>query len=86
MCIRDRNLTSSALEQDLTGVVSSKGIMIAPPSMQDPNPFASVDRKTGRVIIALDDNQAAKNLINLQVDVEIKIGNDQQDSGTVSLN
>lgn len=65
-------LTSSAMSAPLTGKVVSKGIMIGPPSMKDPNPFASVDRKTGRVVIALDDSQAAESFVNLQVDVTIE--------------
>ena len=66
-------ISSIALADDLTGEVISKGIMIGPPSMKDPNPFASVDRKTGRVVVALDDSEAAREFINLQVDVEIEI-------------
>ena len=64
-------LTSIAIATPLTGKVVSKGVMIGPPSMKDPNPFASVDRKTGRVVIELDDSQTARQFVNLQVDVAI---------------
>jgi hypothetical protein len=43
--------------------------------MKDPNPFASVDRKTGKVVIEIDDVAAASHFINLQVDVVIDTGN-----------
>ena len=72
-------ISSIALEQELTGKVVSKGIMIGPPSMRDPNPFARVDRKTGRVVVALDDSEAARRFINLQVDVEIEIDDSSKD-------
>lgn len=65
-------MTSSALTEPLTGKVISKGLMIGPPSMKDPNPFASVDRKTGRVVIALDEAEIAAKFVNLQVDVAIE--------------
>ena len=65
-------ITSSAFESPLTGTVISKGVMIGPPSMKDPNPFASVDRKAGQVVIALDTSDVAASFVNLQVDVEIK--------------
>ena len=68
-------IKSNAMNKDLTGKVVSKGIMIGPPSMKDPNPFASVDRKTGKVVIEIDDVAAASHFINLQVDVVIDTGN-----------
>ena len=68
-------ISSIALDQPITGEVISRGIMIGPPSMKDPNPFASVDRKTGKVVIKLDDNSVAKNFVNLQVEVEINLAN-----------
>lgn len=69
-------LTSTAIAEPLTGKVVSKGVMIGPPSMNDPNPFASVDRKTGRVVIALDDSTSARQFVNLQVDVAIELKQD----------
>ena len=66
-------ISGIALEQPLSGTVISKGIMIGPPSLKDPNPFASVDRRTGTVTIQLDDSEFAAKFVNLQVDVEIEI-------------
>ena len=65
-------ISSPAFDQPLTGTVISKGVMIGPPSMTDPNPFASVDRKTGQVVIELDSNTPARDFVNLQVEVEIE--------------
>ena len=65
-------ITSNAIGSALTGKVVSKGIMIGPPSMKDPNPFSSVDRKTGKVVIELDQAEIASQFVNLQVDVEIE--------------
>ncbi len=67
-------VTSVALGKPILGKVISNGMMIGPPSMKDPNPFASVDRKTGRVTILLDDSAEIRNFVNLQVDVEIDLG------------
>ena len=69
-------ITASALTQPLTGVVVSKGVMIGAASLSDPNPFGKVDRRTGNVTIKLDDAKAAAKLVNLQVNVEIKIRED----------
>ena len=66
-------ISSIALESTITGEVISRGVMIGPPSMKDPNPFAGVDRKTGRVVIKLDESSVAKDFVNLQVDVEIDL-------------
>lgn len=66
-------ITASALPEPLTGKVVSKGVMIGAASLSDPNPFAKVDRRTGNVTIELDDASAAAQLVNLQVNVEIKI-------------
>lgn len=66
-------ITSPALRKALMGTVIGKGVMIGAPSLKDPNPFASVDRRTGNLTIRLDDAEAAANLVNLQVDVEIEI-------------
>ncbi len=68
-------LTSKALSDTLSGFVSEVGVMIGPPSLSDPNPYASVDRKTGRVLIQLDDasSKLARDLVNLQVEVEISL-------------
>ena len=71
-------VSCAAIEQAITGKVVSKGVMIGPPSMKDPNPFARVDRKTGQVVIELDNSSAAANFVNLQVDVAIEssVGSD----------
>ena len=69
-------IKASALPKSLTGTVVSKGVMIGAASLSDPNPFGKVDRRTGNVTIKLDDADAAKTLVNLQVDVEIRINND----------
>lgn len=66
-------LKSLAFTGTISGRVISKGIMIGPPSLQDPNPFAGVDRKTGQVVISIDTNATAKDFVNLQVHVEIEI-------------
>ena len=70
------SISSTALPDPLKGKVISKGIMIGSPSLQDPNPFASVDRKTGRVLIELENSEVAGKFVNLQVDVSIEtVGN-----------
>ncbi len=65
-------ITSSALAKPIFGSVISKGVMISAPSLKDPNPFASVDRRTGTVTVKLDDSKTAAQLVNLQVEVEIE--------------
>ncbi len=69
-------ISASALPKDLSGKVISKGVMIGAASLSDPNPFGKVDRRTGNVTIKLDDPAAAAELVNLQVNVEIKIQKD----------
>ena len=69
-------ISSVALESTITGEVLSRGVMIGPPSMKDPNPFASVDRTTGRVVIKLDDSSIAQDFVNLHVDVEIGLASE----------
>ena len=66
-------ISSSAISEVLTGTVIGKGVMVGAPSLADPNPFATVDRRTGSVTIRLDDSTAAEKLVNLQVDVEIQL-------------
>jgi ABC exporter DevB family membrane fusion protein len=66
-------ITSPALGKSLVGTVIAKGVMIGPPSLSDPNPFAKVDRRTGTVSIQLDDSTVASKLVNLQVEVEIEL-------------
>jgi len=72
-------ISSTALGKPMTGTVIAKGIMIGPPSLKDPNPFASVDRRTGTVTIKLDDSKLAAQFVNLQVDVELEV-----ESGSLS--
>ncbi|MFK7768307.1 MAG: hypothetical protein AB8B55_13870 [Mariniblastus sp.] len=66
-------ITSTALKQPMLGTIIAKGIMIGAPSLKDPNPFASVDRRTGTVTVKLDDSKAAAKLVNLQVEVELEV-------------
>jgi HlyD family secretion protein len=66
-------ISSPALDQPLTGTVISKGVMIGPPSLNDPNPFASVDRHSGTVTIELDNSKLAARFVNLQVEVELEV-------------
>ena len=66
-------MTSPALVEPLMGTVIAKGVMIGPPSLRDPNPFSSVDRRTGTVTIELDDSTRAARHVNLQVEVEIEV-------------
>ncbi len=66
-------ITSNAIEKPLMGTVIAKGVMIGPPSLKDPNPFASVDRRTATVTIKLDDSVTAVGFVNLQVEVEIEV-------------
>lgn len=67
-------ITSPAIDEPLTGTVVAKGVLIGAASLSDPNPFARVDRRTGNVTIQLDDSGKAASLVNLQVEVEIQIG------------
>lgn len=66
-------ITSPAFPTALMGTVVAKGVMIGAPSLNDPNPFASVDRHTGNLTIKLDNAQATARLVNLQVDVEFEV-------------
>jgi HlyD family secretion protein len=66
-------ITSPAFESAIWGNVVNKGLMISPPSLKNPNPFASVDRRTGTLTIALDDNETAAQFVNLQVEVEVEV-------------
>jgi HlyD family secretion protein len=66
-------ISSSALPNSIYGTVQSKGVMVGPPSMKDPNPFGSVDRSTSQVLIRLDDSEFTWQVVNTQVDVEIEI-------------
>ena len=74
-------ISSSAISEALTGTVIGKGVMIGAPSLADPNPFATVDRRTGSVTIRLDDSTAAEKLVNLQVDVEIQLTPKENEAG-----
>lgn len=78
-------LTSNAYEGILKGTVIEIGTMIGPPSISDPNPFAAVDRKTGKVKILIDSSDAkiAGRFVNLQVEVKIlKSSDDKSTSDT----
>jgi HlyD family secretion protein len=66
-------ISSPALAQPLMGTVVSKGVMIGPPSLKDPNPFASVDRRSGTVTIELENSKLAARFVNLQVEVELEV-------------
>lgn len=73
-------MTSGAFEQTLHGTVIEIGTMIGPPSMADPNPFAAVDRKTGKVKIELTAEAAkiAADFVNLQVEVKVLVTSSSQ--------
>lgn len=81
-------LTSAALEKSLQGKVVEVGTMIGPPSMVDPNPYAVVDRKTGKVKIELaaEDVARAAKFVNLQVEVRIAAKEDTSSDGTTTSN
>jgi HlyD family secretion protein len=66
-------MTSPALAEVVWGTVVNKGMMISPPSLKDPNPFGSVDRRTGTLTIELDNSDLASQFVNLQVEVEIEV-------------
>lgn len=72
-------LRSAAFDGPLTGTVIEKGVMVGPPSLEDPNPFARVDRRTGSVTIKLNDPETAAKYVNLQVDVEIELSQSTSD-------
>ena len=67
-------VSSLALPRVLSGKVKSISPMIGSPQLPTANPLARVDWRSAEVVISIDpkDNQAAANLINLQVDVAIK--------------
>ncbi len=68
-------MTSAALKTTLKGKVVEIGTMIGPPSMANPNPYAAVDRKTGKVRIELDAEAAriAADFVNMQVEVKVML-------------
>jgi HlyD family secretion protein len=67
-------VSSLALPRVLSGKVKSISRMIGSPRLPTANPLARVDWRSAEVMISIDgkDNQAAVNLINLQVDVAIQ--------------
>ena len=74
-------ITSPALDKPLSGKVVSIGRFVGQSTMQQPNPFALVDRKTVDVRIQIDDSDidVANKLVNLQVSVEIAIATPNAD-------
>jgi HlyD family secretion protein len=80
VAVEDRAVVrSTAFTETLSGRVISKGVMIGPPSLKDPNPFGSVDRKTGQVVILVDEAAIARNFISLEVNVEIDVADNALD-------
>lgn len=77
-------MTSAALESTLNGTVVEIGTMIGPPSMANPNPYAAVDRTTGKVKIELNvkDSEIASDFVNLQVEVKVLIGVSTRDASS----
>ena len=65
-------ISSAALPVKLQGVVDKIGTEISQSKVLPPNPAADIDRRTGKVIIRLNDIRTAKNFIHLQVDVLIQ--------------
>lgn len=67
-------ILSPALPRPLRGRVIEIGRIVGPGTLADPSPLALVDRKTVevRVLIEPDDAEAARQLIHLQVSVEIE--------------
>jgi HlyD family secretion protein len=65
-------ISSEALPVKLQGVVERIGTEISQSKVLPPNPAADIDRRTGKVIIRLNDIRTAKNFIHLQVDVLIQ--------------
>jgi|694.fasta_scaffold21805_4 HlyD family secretion protein len=68
-------ILSPALPRPLRGTVSEIGRFVGTPALRDPDPLALVDRRAVEVKIAIssDDVPAAKDLLNLQVTVEIEL-------------
>ncbi len=67
-------VTSRALSGELGGSVQSVGHLILRNQLRDLDPAARVDRRVVEVRILLDDPEAARRFLNLQVDVEIFTG------------
>ena len=74
-------LTSRALTDRLTGSVESVGHLVARNRLRDLDPAAPVDRRVVEVRIRLDDPEAARGLLNLEVDVEITVASGTSMSG-----
>ncbi|MEJ2080240.1 MAG: efflux RND transporter periplasmic adaptor subunit [Acidobacteriota bacterium] len=67
-------ISSRALPEAIPGSVESVGHVILRNNLRDLDPAARADRRVVEVRIRLDDPQAARRFLNLQVDVEIITG------------
>ena len=80
-------VVSSALGAELTGKVTYIGNMVAKNTVVGLDPTASTDRRVVEARILLDDNQAARHLINLQVTAYIPArATPASDEGAVAAN
>jgi HlyD family secretion protein len=70
-------IKSPALPTELGGVVERVGTVIARNSEVGLDPTRSADTRVAEVLIRLDSGEAAANLLNLQVDVEIDVSTGQ---------
>lgn len=69
-------ITSPALPKELRGKVSRIDRLVGDAQLANPNPLSPKDKKTADVYIELDKKSidVARELVNLQVTVEIKLG------------
>lgn len=67
-------ITSAALPRPLTGTVTDIARIVAKNVILDIDPAAAADRRVVEVKIRLDESEPAAQLINLQVEVEIQVG------------
>jgi HlyD family secretion protein len=69
-------ITSVGLSEPVTGVVQRIEPMVSSPSLANPFPMAPVDRYAAKVIILIDQDDAARaaGLIQMQVEVTIDTG------------
>ncbi len=73
-------ISSPALSRPIRGRVISIGRVVGTGSLVDPNPLAVVDKRTVDVRIEIDGNDVAvaRELVNLQVTVEIEVESENQ--------
>ncbi|MBX3423505.1 MAG: HlyD family efflux transporter periplasmic adaptor subunit [Pirellulaceae bacterium] len=68
-------IRSRAFKEPLTGVVADKNRLVGRPRLRSLDPLAAVDYRTMVVIIDLNDPPQAQDWLQLQVEVEINVGN-----------